>query len=68
MDASEYRYRRYHSVCECVWGLLRVAFYSDIKQSRGSEATLFVHERDRAFSELPLRQAEITIEVGRGET
>lgn len=43
-------------VCVCVWGLLHVAFHSEIKQSSGSEVTLFEHERGGALSELPLTE------------
>lgn len=55
-------------MCVCVSGGYFMLPFIVTKQSRGSEATLFVDERDGAFSELPLRQTEITIEVGRGET
>lgn len=44
------------NVSVCVWGIFHIAFYFESKESWGSEATLFFHERDRVFSELPPRQ------------
>lgn len=46
------------NVSVCVWGLFHISFYIESKESWGSEAALFFHERDRAFSKLPLRQTE----------
>lgn len=46
------------NVSVCVWGIFHIAFYFESKESWGSEATLFFHERDRVFSELPPRQTE----------
>lgn len=45
-------------VCVCARGIFHIAFYFESKESWGSEATLFFHERDRVFSKLPLRQTE----------
>lgn len=46
------------SECLCVWGLLHIAFHTESKESWESEASLFFHGRDRAFSKLPLRQTD----------